>query len=360
VPPSREAARRSLSLGSGCVDYSSGVPFAVTKTALVATCSAALLMLAACGQSPAPSASPTAASPSASGSASASPSASPSASIKPSTNLDAITVKNEEFGEKPTITVKSPWAIDKTTVDVMTEGDGPVVDPAYVFVHYQGVNGRTGKVFDDNFGKQATVFNLSQVVPGFKIALEGKKVGSRILVAMPGSDGYDSSGGSADAGIQVGDTLIFVVDIEDTVLSGPTGKPIEPPAGLPTVTEANGKPVIAIPPTDPPAKMVAQPLTTGSGREVTAKDVIAVNYIGVSWKTGQVIEDKFDEVDGGLLSSTIPGWQKGLVGKKVGQRVLLVLPPADGYPQGSNNPPVEAGDTVVYVVDILYSAPQEG
>jgi len=36
--------------------------------------------------------------------------------------------------------------------------------------------------------------------------------------------------------------------------------------------------------------------------------------------------------------------------------VLLVLPPADGFPEGSNNPPVEAGDTVVYVVDILFSA----
>ena len=343
------------------VVYDRVVQSAPIKSALAAVCSAAVIALAACSQSANPSASPSAspsnASPSAS--ASASPSASPSATIKPSDNLDAITVKNPDFGDKPTITVKSPWAIDKTRVDVMTKGDGAVVNPAYVFAYYEGVNGRTGKAFDGNFGKgQPAMFNLEQVVPGLKKALEGKKVGSRILVAMPGSDGYDSQNGSADAGIEVGDTLIFVIDIVDTVLDGPTGKPITPPAGLPVVTEKNGKPTVTIPKTDPPTNMVAQPLTTGSGRTVTAKDVIAVKYIGYSWKTGQVIEDKTSAADGGLLSSTIPGWQKGLVGKKVGQRVLLVLPPADGYPQGSNDPPVEAGDTVVYVVDLLYAGAQ--
>ncbi|HMR22139.1 MAG TPA: FKBP-type peptidyl-prolyl cis-trans isomerase [Micropruina sp.] len=330
------------------------MPFAAAKTAAVTLCAAALFTVTACGQSAAPSAAPSEASPSAS--ASTSPSASPTATIKPATSLDGITVKNPKFGDTPTVTVKAPWAIDQTRVKVMTKGDGAVVNPAYVKVFYQGVNGRTGKVFDGNFGKTAAEFSLDGVVPGFRKALENQKVGSRVLVAMPGSDGYDSAGGKGD--IKVGDTLIFVIDIIDTILSGPTGNPITPPAGLPAVTETDGKVAITIPKADPPAKMVAQPLTAGTGRKVGAKDLIAVHYLGVSWKTGKVIEDKMGAIDGGLLSSTIPGWQKGLVGKRVGQRVLLVLPPADGYPKGSNNPPVEAGDTVVYVVDILYAAPQ--
>ena len=314
--------------------------------------------MSACGQS---SSDPSAV-PSDSTSPSASSSPSPSATRKPvkaSTSLDGITVKNAAFGKKPTVTVKTPWAIDKTRTKVMTEGKGPVVNPSYVWVYYQGVNARTGKVFDTNFGQaQPQAFQLDQMVKGFKAGVENQRVGSRLLIAMPGSDGYDPSGGQASAGIEVGDTLIFVVDIVETVLTGPTGKPITPPAGLPTVTEANGKPSISIPQGDPPSKMVVQPLTTGTGRKVAAKDVIAVHYLGVSWKTGKVIEDKYADIDGGLLSSTIPGWKKGLVGKRVGQRVLLVLPPADGYPKGSNNPPVEAGDTVVYVVDILYAASQ--
>ena len=340
----------------GGVDYSRGVPFASAKTAAVALCAAALLTVTACGQSADPSASPSAGTPSPSGSASTSPSASPTSTIKPSTNLNGITVTPDKFGsKKPTVKLKAPWAIDKTQTKVLTEGKGAVLNPSYVWLHYLGVNGHTGKVFDTNFGKDATMMPLDQLVAGFKKAVEGHKVGSRLLIAMPGSEGYDPSGGNAQIDIKVGDSLIFVVDVVDTVLNAPTGKPITPPSGLPAVTEKDGKPVITIPKTDPPAKMVAQPLTTGSGRAVGAKDVIAVHYLGVSWKTGKVIEDKMSAVDGGLLSSTIPGWQEGLVGKKVGQRVLLVLPPADGYPKGSNNPPVEAGDTVVYVVDILYA-----
>ena len=52
-----------------------------------------------------------------------------------------------------------------------------------------------------------------------------------MLIAMPGADGYDASGGSPQAGIEVGDTLIFVVDIVATTLSGPEGTPVPPKAG---------------------------------------------------------------------------------------------------------------------------------
>ena len=91
-------------------------------------------------------------------------------------------------------------------------------------VNYYGVNGRTGKKFDESFSRgQAVTFSLAQVVPGFSKGLTGQKQGSRVLIAMPGSDGYDASGGSPQAGIEVGDTLIFVVDIEATTLSGPEG-----------------------------------------------------------------------------------------------------------------------------------------
>jgi FKBP-type peptidyl-prolyl cis-trans isomerase len=48
----------------------------------------------------------------------------------------------------------------------------------------------------------------------------------------------------------------------------------------------------------------------------------------------------------------IPGWDKGLVGKKVGSRVLLVVPPADGYGAEANGQ-IPANSTLVFAVDIL-------
>ena len=54
-------------------------------------------------------------------------------------------------------------------------------------------------------------------------AWSGQHKGSRVVIAMPGQDGYDPMGGNPQAGIEVGDTLIFVVDVVDVQLAGPKG-----------------------------------------------------------------------------------------------------------------------------------------
>ena len=59
------------------------------------------------------------------------------------------------------------------------------------------------------------------------------------------------------------------------------------------------------------------------------------------------------------LASLVPGLQKGLVGQKVGSRVLVVVPPAEGYPQGNATPKVDPGDTLVFVVDVLFTSASE-
>ena len=50
----------------------------------------------------------------------------------------------------------------------------------------------------------------------------------------------------------------------------------------------------------------------------------------------------------------IKGWETGLVGQTVGSRVLLVVPPADGYgTAGDSQAGIKGTDTLVFVVDIL-------
>jgi peptidylprolyl isomerase len=326
--------------------------------------STVLLALGACGKDsdPAASASPapsTSASDAASASPSASGSASPSAApITPSKNFDAVKVEGA-YGKSPKVTVKSPWAIDQTRTEVLQPSKGPIVQPgSTVEVNYYGVNGRTGKRFDDSFSRgQSIAFPLDQVVPGFSKGLQGQHQGSRVVIAMPGSDGYDASGGSPSAGINVGDTLVFVVDIVAVPLTGPSGSPVTPKAGLPTVAETGGKPVVTVPKSDPPTSLVVQPLIQGKGKAVGKADSVTINYTWVDWSNGAVLEQTYGAKPATApIASLVPGLQKALVGQKVGSRVLAVVPPSEGYPQGNATPKVDAGDTLVFVVDILFTS----
>ena len=209
-------------------------------------------------------------------------------------------------------------------------------------IHYQGTNGRTGEIFDESYSRKETAvtFPLSGVIEGFRTGLTGQRAGSRVLIGIPGPEGYDSIGGSPDAGIRGGRHSA----VRGRRHLGVPGCPLRqgggaPPAGLPTVSEGTGKPTVTIPEGQaPPTEMVSQTLIEGTGNKVGAEDTIVVHYLGVSWKTGQVIEDVYDTPTPATSPSTIPGWQKGLVGKRVGSRVMLVLPPEDGYPRGQQRP----------------------
>ena len=41
------------------------------------------------------------------------------------------------------------------------------------------------------------------------------------------------------------------------------------------------------------------------------------------------------------------------MGRAVGSQILLVVPPAKGYPEGSEDGTIKPTDTIVFVVDIL-------
>ncbi|MGB7964402.1 MAG: FKBP-type peptidyl-prolyl cis-trans isomerase, partial [Propionicimonas sp.] len=253
----------------------------LSRLPLVLATTAAALLLTACGSgtpasvSASPSASP-------SGSAPASTTPTPTPSVAVSTSLDAIKVSGPRL-QAPKVTFKAPFAIDQTRTRVEVAGNGPkAVETGYVTVHYYGVNGRTGKSFDESYSRKQTItFRLDQVIEGFKKGLTGQAAGSRVLIVMPGSDGYDASGGTSDGSIAVGDTLIFVVDVVKVSLTEPSGRAITPAAGLPTVTPGTGKPTITIPAgAAAPTKMVAQTLIEGTGAKVAKADTILARYVG--------------------------------------------------------------------------------
>jgi peptidylprolyl isomerase len=189
-------------------------------------------------------------------------------------------------------------------------------------------------------------------------------MGSRVLAVIPPKDGYGKAGNS-QAGVKGTDTLVFVVDMitKFGAKAGASGTQVSGGGGtLPTVTATTGSaPVVKIPSTGtPPTTLVTKTLIKGSGPAVSKGQYVVAQYVGVIWRTGKVFDaswtrgQPFGFTLGATPSQVITGWDMGLVGQTVGSRVLLVIPPADGYGKtGSTQAGIKGTDTLVFVVDLL-------
>src|SRR5690606_5411458 len=90
-----------------------------------------------------------------------------------------------------------------------------------------------------------------------------------------------------------------------------------------------------------------------------AGQALVVHYTGVLWEDGKKFDSSWDrDAASGFqigTGSVVQGWDQGLVGKHVGDRVLLVLPPELGYGEdGTERIPGNA--TRVFVGDSLRPA----
>ena len=82
------------------------------------------------------------------------------------------------------------------------------------------------------------------------------------------------------------------------------------------------------------------------------------------WRTGKVINSDWPSPAQPtappavfILGRLILAWNTGLVGVRVGSRVLMVVPPALGYgTKGSPQAGIKGTDTLVFVIDVLAAA----
>lgn len=279
-----------------------------------------------------------------------------------------------KFGEAPKIDFKKPLKVTSTSCKILVAGKGTKVKTGMMLsFDYTFVNGRDGKEIATSVGQQPgqILFDdtLKTGVVGLYNALNGLAEGSRVLVAMTPADGPLRGKADPATGVKADDSLLVVVDLQKVESSATTsttkarnplpratGTAVAPVAGLPTVVLAeDGTPTITVPKTTPPDELVAQDLIEGKGAVVKSGETITVHYVGVLWDSGETFDSSWAKGEPASFSigtgGVIKGWDKGLVGKKVGSQVLLVVPSADGYPDGQGSIP--AGATLVFVVDIL-------
>lgn len=280
-------------------------------------------------------------------------------------NANAAVTATGTFGHDPTVTIPKAKASSKLFVNAVIKGTGPVMAKTDALVGNYAVyiwSGTGHKLATSTF-KTAPQLFAGQLLPGLESALIGQKVGSRVLAVIPPKEGYGSAGNS-QGGVKPTDTLVFVIDMIKTFAgnASASGQSLSSGGGsLPTVSAAPGTlPKITMPHQNPPAKLITKTLIQGTGPMVSKGQYIVVQYVGAIWRNSKVFDSSWsrNQPFGFLLDSqpaqVITGWNLGLLGQRVGSRVMLVIPPSDGYGKtGSTQAGIKGTDTLVFVVDVL-------
>ena len=288
------------------------------------------------------------ASPSASASAAADlcSSAAPSGAVS-----DGIAVTGD-LGTVPTVDFTKPIDTTDLTLQrtVQTKGTGAAI-AAGDFVSYAAtiLDGATGSVLSQ------AGYTPGEILPEQISADNGGQifgcatVGSRLTLATA-------------TGNETTPSVVYVIDVLGITPTAAWGEEQAPVAGMPTVSLGDGgAPAITIPEGQtPPTETQVATLKKGDGPVVQAGNQVLLQYTGVRWSNGETFDSTWDK--GGVPTSfatnkVVAGFQKALEGQTVGSQVLVTMTPADGYGEGDINTTDLKGETLVFVIDILGTAP---
>ncbi|WP_328539695.1 FKBP-type peptidyl-prolyl cis-trans isomerase [Streptomyces sp. NBC_00344] len=301
--------------------------------------------------------------------ASPSPSQSAPAPVpKPVDSASPLPSVKGETGKKAAITIPKQDPSGKFVVHPLSEGSGAVVKKDdLVMASFTGKVWKSGKDLGSSYDKggapQLITAGSKTIIPAFADGVVGQKIGSRVLVVAPPAAAFGSAG-QKQLGVTGKDTLVFTLDIQKVIPKRAHGTQAAIPSNLPQVkADKDAAATISVPKNDPPKTLTDKVLIQGDGATVKKGQTVYMQYSGAAWKLnqGKPTATLFDTSwkSGAPFATAIgagqviPGWDQGLVGKKVGSRVLLVIPPKLAYGSKAQGATLPANSTLVFVVDIL-------
>ena len=290
-----------------------------------------------------------------------------------SASSPASTVKvTGAFDKAPQVKIPKEAASGKLSITTPIKGSGPALttgDDVLANVAIYVWNGKTSKLLQSTYTAVPQVLPANIGLTGLAKAIKGQTMGSRVLAVLPPKYGYGTSGNS-QLGVSGKDTTVWVLDLikSFTPTASATGKQVSGGGGsLPSVKAATGAaPTITIPKNTPPSKLITKTLIQGSGPKLASNQTVVAQYVAVNWRTKQVFNTTWpSSTSAGTPFSfalnpadVVPGFVKGLTGVPVGSRVMLVIPPSEGYGKtGNSQAGIKGTDTLVFVVDILAQVP---
>ena len=292
----------------------------------------------------------------------------PSDADKAGASLSSVTITGEQ-GKAPKVTFDGRLDGTKTEEKVLVEGDGEEVAAGdTVEAQWWIGNGFTQEETQSTWGKDGKSAPQSlevgdEVLPFLSETMIGNQVGDRVVLMTP-SDKAFGEGGGVRFNIGNRDAALIVVDIlgrKETVppLDGPQGEEKEPAKWAPTLIEKDG--VITgldfSEAREPSGNLLATTLVKGDGPVVKSGQTLTVNYLGQVYGADKPFDESYSKEPAEFpigTGSVIKGWDERLVGRTVGSRVILEIPPADGYgEEGNEGAGIKGTDTLYFVVDIL-------
>ena len=133
-------------------------------------------------------------------------------------------------------------------------------------------------------------------------------------------------------------------------------------ADLPEVSGAFGsKPKITVAKdSTPSSSLESTVLSKGEGPVVKKGDLLVADYLGKVFASGKVFDNSYDRKVPSAFpigaGKVIKGWDKVLVGVPAGSRVLMVVPPKQGYgATGNKDAGIKGKDSLIFVVDVVAS-----
>ena len=128
-------------------------------------------------------------------------------------------------------------------------------------------------------------------------------------------------------------------------------------AGIEVSSDLTAQPSVTAPYPFAVEQTVSRVIVPGTGAAVPHETaMVRAQYVGINARTGEVFDSSWSRGEPAVLplAQMIPGFRDGLVGQKVGSRVAVAIPSVDGYgAQGNSQIGVEAGDSLLFIVDVL-------
>jgi FKBP-type peptidyl-prolyl cis-trans isomerase len=151
---------------------------------------------------------------------------------------------------------------------------------------------------------------------------------------------------------------LFVVPlIAFLALAGCGSSPPPPANSTVTAKGAFGStPKVTIPKVKASSALAVKTLIEGKGATVTKADLFLSNFTIYVWsgKTNKLLDSTYSSSPQVLPASLLPGIESAVTGKKLGSRILAVIPPKQGYgTSGNSQLGVKGTDTLVFVLDLI-------